>query len=120
MLVPYSMAKGKPTGKSFIVPINDGKQNQFVTLNNGVKVDFATVVYIGRTVSVEDVFKKIVDAGFVVLPSTDEMVDLLSSYIDLVSKLKIGDVVKVGFDEVGQLLLEKQRRPITNQKSRFP
>lgn len=112
------MIKGKSVGKSFVVPINDGEQNQFVALNNGSKVDFAMVVYVGRTISVEDIFKKIVDTGFAVLPSTDEMVGSLSNYIDLISKLKIGDVVKVGFDEVGRQQLEKQKRPKSDQRSR--
>ncbi|WP_224825197.1 hypothetical protein [Cognatishimia sp. MH4019] len=118
MLVPYSMAKGKSVGKSFVVPLSDGGQRSFVALSNGSKVEYATVVYVGRTISVEDLFKKIIDAGFAVLPNTDEMVKSLSSYIDLVSNLKIGDVVKVGFDEADQQRLEKQPRPQSAQKSR--
>ena len=118
MLVPYSITKGKPVGKSFVVPINDGKQNQLVALNNGSPVDFAMVVYVGSTVSVEDIFKKIVDAGFAVLPSTDEMTCSLSKFIDLVSKLKIGDVVRVGFDATGQPQFEKQQRQKNSQKCR--
>lgn len=117
MLVPYSMAKGKSVGKSFVLPINDGEQNHFIAVNNGSKVDFATVVYVGRTISVEDMFKKIVDAGFAVLPNTNEMVNSLSNYIDLVSHLKIGDVVKVGFDQAGEQQLEKQQKPKSAQKS---
>jgi len=118
MLVPYSMAKGKSVGKSFVVPISDGEQSSFVAVSNGSKVEYATVVYVGRTISVEDIFKKIVNAGFAVLPNTDEMTKSLSNYIDLVSKLKIGDIVKVGFDESDQLQLEKQPRPQSAQKSR--
>ncbi|WP_299150239.1 hypothetical protein [uncultured Tateyamaria sp.] len=119
MLVPYSMAQGKAVGKSFVVPINDGVQNRFVAVNNGSKVDFATVVFVGKTIFVEDIFKKIVDAGFTVLPSTDDMVNSLSSYIDLVSNMKVGDVVKVSFNEAGQQQIEKQQKPKPAQKSRY-
>lgn len=105
------MDKGEPIGKSFIVPINDGERNKFVSLSKGAAVDFAMVVFVGRTVSGEDVFKKVVDAGIPVLPSSHELLGMLTDYIASVAKLKIGDVVRLDFDEHGKSKFEKQSNP---------
>lgn len=118
MLVPFSMKKGSPVGKSFVVPIHDGDRPVFVSLSGLKPVEFGSVVYVGRDVSPEDVFAKIVETGAKVLPSVDGQMAMIRDYLDYLPTLKIGDVVKLGFGSDGTVRLEKQRKPKPNNGRR--
>ncbi len=48
MLVPFSLEKASPIGKSFVVPIHNGDNKVFVSLNSLKPVEFGAVVYVGR------------------------------------------------------------------------
>ncbi|EEE35174.1 hypothetical protein RKLH11_3981 [Rhodobacteraceae bacterium KLH11] len=118
MLVPFSMEKASPVGKSFVAPIHDDGKMVFVSLSTLKPIEFGAVVYVGRDVSVEDVFAKIVESGTKVLPSVDEQISVLQDYLDCLPKLKIGDVVRLGFDSDGSVQLEKQKKPKPNKGNR--
>ena len=118
LLIPYSMEKASPVGKSFIAPIYDGDRQVFVGLENLKPIEFAAVVYIGRDIAPEDLFAKIVNTGLKILPSVDGQMDMISDYFDSLSKLKIGDVVKLELDAEGSVHLVKQQKPKSNHGER--
>lgn len=118
MLVPFSMEKASPIGKSFVAPIHDDGRMVFVSLSTLKPVEFGAVVYVGRDVSVEDVFAKIVESGAKVLPSVDQQISVLQDYLDCLPKLKIGDVVRLGFDSDGSVQLAKHKKPKPNKVNR--
>jgi len=118
MLVPFSMEKASPVEKSFVVPIYDDGRMAFVSLSTLKPIEFAAVVYVGRNVSAEDVFAKIVETGARILPSVDEQLSVIRDYLNCLPNLKIGDVVKLGFDSDGSVRLDKQQKPKPNKGNR--
>ncbi len=118
MLVPFSLEKASPIGKSFVVPIHNGDNKVFVSLNSLKPVEFGAVVYVGRELSSEEVFAKIVESGAKILPSVDDQMSMIHDYLAQLPTLKIGDVAKLEFGPDGSVQLDRQQKLKTNSISR--
>lgn len=117
LLVPYSTEKASSVGKSFVAPVHTGDRGLFVSLASLKSIDFAAVVYVGRDVTPEDLFAKIVNAGLKILPTVDVQMGMIKEYFDHLSQLKVGDVVRVGFDSGDRIELIKQSKPNSSRKT---
>ena len=94
MLVAFDPTKPEKASSDFLVPVLDN--GEFVLFGTKSKrhVSLGMVVFVGREVSVNDVFARLVDSGRKV-PVVAETLDVLSSYLKQVSGLKIGQVVQI-------------------------
>lgn len=121
LLIPYSMDKAEPVGRSFIAPSHDGVRGSFVSLSNHKPVEFGMVCYLGKEVSPADFFARAMDSGMKILPSMDAYEKMIEAYFAAVQDLKVGDVVQLTWRRDGSVGLEKQSRPkVETSKSKLP
>ncbi len=117
MLVEYSYEAGLDKGlmegvrKNFIVPVFENGEAIFVTLPDLKRVTHGFVVFVGRKISVADLFEKLIHTGNKIIPSMDWQQNALDDYLAKVAKQKVGDVVGLDFDQAGLAQLEKQKIP---------
>jgi PDZ domain-containing secreted protein len=112
------MERNTPVGKSFVVPIHDGNRELYVSLATLKPVRHASVVYVGREITPRDLFAKIVESGSTILPSVDEQMAIIQEYFDQLSGLRIGDIVKIDYDENAKVVITKQQRPQSSRDTR--
>lgn len=97
MLVAFDPAKPKKASSDFLVPVLDN--GEFVLFGTKSKRNTALgmVVFVGREVTVNDVFARLVDSGRKI-PSVTETLEVISDYLRRVSGLKIGQFVQISGD----------------------
>ena len=97
MLVAFDPAKPEKTSSDFLVPILDNGEFVFFGTNSKRNVFLGMVVFVGREVTVNDAFARLVDSGRKI-PEVAETLDVVSNYLKKVSGLRIGQVVQISCD----------------------
>ena len=97
MLVAFDPAKPAKASSDFLVPVLDNGEFVFFGTKSKRTVTLGMVVFVGREVTMNDVFARLVDSGRKI-PAVAETLDVISNYLSQVSGLKIGQVVQVSGD----------------------
>lgn len=100
LLVPFDPKNPDWTPREFIIPQMMNGQTCLVGVNNGKAFGYGQVVYIGQPISEHDLFARLVDSG-AVIDDVDETLNRFRQYVECVSRLRIGNVVKLGAPECG-------------------
>lgn len=87
-----SNPKGREGG--FVVPIVESERIHFFDLKSKQFSEFAMMVFVGRQISANDLFAKLVDTGRHI-PNVDETMRILSRYVLSLSNHRIGNVVSI-------------------------
>jgi hypothetical protein len=97
MLVAFDPAKPEKASSDFLVPVaEEGKVVLFGTKSRRV-ISHGMVVFVGREITVNDVFARLVDSGRKI-PAVAEALDMISIYLGYVSVHKIGQIVQISED----------------------
>jgi hypothetical protein len=72
-----------------VVPTIDGERFFFLDLQSRRQSEFARMVFVGRGVSANDLFAKLVETGLQI-ESVDEIFDILSQFVDSLGSFRIG------------------------------
>jgi hypothetical protein len=94
MLVAFDPTKPEKASSDFLVPVLDNGEFVFFGTKSKRNVVLGMVVFVGREVTVHDVFARLVDSGRKI-HVVAETLDVLSGYLKQVSRLKIGQVVQI-------------------------
>ena len=94
MLVACDAAKPEKASSDFLVPVLEDGEFVFFGTKSKRNVALGMVVFVGRDVTVNGVFARLVDSGRKI-PAVTETLDVICSYLRQVSGLKIGQVVQV-------------------------
>lgn len=94
LLVSFDPAKPDGRRGGFVVPAIAGERAIFIDLQSRREAQFAMMVFVGREVSANDLFAKLVDAGRQI-ESVDETFEILSQYVDSLGSFRIGNVVSI-------------------------
>lgn len=86
----------RPDTKSsdFLVPVIEDGKPVFIGLKSKKVVQFGTVVFVGRELSANDVFARLVDTGRKIESVSKCLADL-ETYLQAVSSQRLGDVLVV-------------------------
>jgi len=94
LLVPFDAARPRSNAEGYLIPsIVDG-QYVLVELTKGRPHAYGLTVYVGRAVTENDLFARMVDSG-AKISSVDETLSRLRRYVEKVQSLHIGNVVRV-------------------------
>ncbi|PIE49679.1 MAG: hypothetical protein CSA39_01285 [Flavobacteriales bacterium] len=107
LLAPIDINNVEKKVQGFLYPnINTHKINNFINVKDCTKWDYGMVVYVGRDVTIEDFFTKIVDSG-VRISSVKKTTKLLKRYFNVLKEIKIGTIVRVTHDDENDFIFEK-------------
>ncbi len=94
MLVAFDPTKPDSQTTDFLIPWSRDNQRVFLGLKSGKESALGMMVFIGRSITENDLFAKLVDSG-AVIPDVDETLALLRSYVERLQSLKIGNVARI-------------------------
>ncbi len=105
LLVAFDPSKAQSQSSDFVVPVKAEGRTRFYGLKSGVVQSLGMMVYVGRSVTENDLFAKLVDTGAKV-ESVDETLAQLRQYIEALQDLRIGNVVRLQECNGGNVELE--------------
>lgn len=94
LLVAFDPAKPEARSNDFLIPWEQNGEQEFLGLKSGKQHALGMMIFLGRSVTENDLFAKLVDSGTFV-PDVDATLALLRSYIDQIKTMKIGNIVRL-------------------------
>jgi hypothetical protein len=92
ILVAFDPARPKAQSGDFAIPVSVDGAIRLVGLSSGKSLSQGMMVYLGREITVNDVFAKLVDSGRKI-PSVDQAVKVIGDYFAMLQEHKIGNIV---------------------------
>lgn len=102
----------KPTAKSsdFLCPVMEQGTPVFYGLKSKRVFTHGVVVFVGRTLTANDVFAKLVDSGRKI-ESVSQCLKDIESYLAALSERRLGDVFGIARQDAGLVLVATDLRP---------
>jgi hypothetical protein len=94
LLVSFDPSKPDWRGGGFVVPTIDGERFFFLDLQCRRQSEFALMVFVGREISANDLFARLVETGLQI-ESVHETFGILSQFVDSLRSFRIGNVVSI-------------------------
>ena len=94
LLVAFDPKRPQVESSDFLVPAWEEETPCLLGLKSGKLHDYGLVVFLGRDVTVNDLFAKLVDTGREV-ENVDRIVAELGAYLGMVKERRIGEVLSV-------------------------
>lgn len=116
ILAPFDMNKPDKIYKGILYPNVDAKQfDSFLNISTGEKWELGMVVFVGREITQNDLFAKIVDSGKKV-KSVVELLQVIENYLEKLNNFKIGDIVGIKHGNNKFELIKISKPPINVDK----
>lgn len=108
LLVAFDPARTNAAAGDFVVPVLDADSASFFGLRSKKSSTLSVLVYIGKEVTVNDLFAKLVDTGRKI-PDVDQAVNILTAYMAQLEGHKIGNVmaIEAAAEAPGGFILKK-------------
>ncbi len=122
MPVSVSHGKFKSKSKEFIIPFTGGDREGFVGIESGKAAQYGLITYIGKDVTVNDIFAKLVDSGQKI-SNVEASIALFSDFIEQIQQFKVGNIIGISYSKegIGFKLVKEANRPSKKQKeSKLP
>jgi hypothetical protein len=120
LLVRFNPKAPDKASSDFVVPVQDGEESVFFGLKSRRASKTGVMVYVGREVSVNDLFARLVDSGRRI-ENVHKTLDVLQDYIQMLQHFRIGNVITIEVDTVSGFRLQKLHDiPPRNYKKRLP
>jgi hypothetical protein len=100
LLVAFNPSEPDEKSSDFLVPVLDEKSPHLLGLKSNMPVALGLMVYLGREITVNDLFAKLVDTGRK-LPDVDSTLKYLEAYLKKLQDYKIGNVLTVDTSAIG-------------------
>lgn len=94
LLVAYEPSKPHPASGNFVVPISDSTGLFFLGLKNTKRYEQGQMVYVGKTITVNNVFAKLVDSGRTI-ESVEYTMKALEAYLRMLQDYRIGNILRI-------------------------
>jgi hypothetical protein len=94
LLVAFDPVKPDSESSEFIIPWNREGQPVLLGLKSNKECTYGLMVFVGRAVSENDLFAKLVDTG-IFIENVENTLACLRSYVMQLQSLKIGNVVQI-------------------------
>ena len=117
--LPVSVSYGDVEAKSneFVIPAMDTGFSGFRGLKSGRLYTYGALSFLGKEITVNDVFARLVDSGQRI-DNVDAMLRMLDAYLEAVQDYRIGNVLTVepSSDRCGFKLTKVAQRPNSGKK----
>jgi len=117
--MPSSLTKdGQPSRKSeFVIPLPAPDANSFVGLRTGKKHKLAVISYIGKSITVDDILKKIPNFK----GNRNKLIGCLDQFIVDLQKFKVGNVISISYSGEGDFTINLEAtRPKQENRQQLP
>ena len=94
MLAAFDLTQADPRPGEFVIPSCSEGGWLFQGLRSGTEYRYALTVFVGRLVTENDLFAKLIDTG-AKIPTVAGTLGMFKQYLDVISKLKVGNVVQM-------------------------
>lgn len=94
LLVAFDPTKPEAQSSDFLVPWKSEGRPVFLGLKSRKHFGHGMMVFVGRAISENDLFARLVDSG-TFIENVEETLACLRSYVTQLQSLKIGNVVRV-------------------------
>lgn len=94
MLVAFDPAKPDAQTSDFLIPWNRDGQRVLLGLKSGKESALGLMVFVGRSITENDLFAKVVDSG-AIIANVGATLELFRSYLEGLQALKIGNVARI-------------------------
>jgi hypothetical protein len=94
LLVAFDPVRPESQSSDFLIPLKSEGQRTFRGLKSGKESALGLMVFVGRSVTENDLLAQLVDSG-AVIANVDDTLDLLRTYLDRLQSLKIGNVARI-------------------------
>jgi hypothetical protein len=92
LLVSYDPSESERSSSDFLAPIKDSTGLFFLGLRSKRRRDKGQVVYVGKELTANDIFAKLVDSGCKI-ENVDNTLNVLETYLRLLQEFKIGNIL---------------------------
>ena len=108
LLVAFDPSRADIATSDFVVPILGPEGVEFFGLRSRKAAKLGRMVYVGREVTVNDLFAKLVDTGRKI-PDVEQTLDMLTALVSRLAEYKIGNVLSIesATDEPGGFRLKR-------------
>lgn len=94
LLVAFDPSDSGGGAGDFVVPVPETGRVSFVGLRSRRLSVYGRMVYVGKDITVNDLFARLVDSGRKI-PSVEQTVRMLQDYVVSLQQHKIGNIVSV-------------------------
>ena len=94
LLVAFDPSEAAAAAGDFVVPVPEANTVAFFGLRSRKASTLGVMVYVGKEVTVNDLFAKLVDTGRKI-PNVDLTVSMLADFVSRLDEHKIGNVVAI-------------------------
>jgi len=94
LLVAFDMSNPNAKSSDFLVPVVDEGSPQFIGVKSRKSADLGMMVYVGRDVTMNDLFAKLVDTGRKIA-SVDGTDKGIETYLRMLQDHKIGNILSI-------------------------
>lgn len=94
LLVTFDPLRAGAAAGDFVVPVVEADAATFWGLRSKKSSELSVMVYVGRAVTVNDLFARLVDTGSKI-PDVQQTLSLLTDYITRLQDHKIGNVMAI-------------------------
>jgi hypothetical protein len=103
LLVPFVPSDPEKRSADFLIPVRapDGTGYRFSGLTTGRPAMYGMMVFLGRSVSTNDLFAKLVDSG-TKIDDVQVTIATISMYLDAIQAFKIGNIVAISDSVIGK------------------
>lgn len=121
LLVAFDPSNPNAESSDFLVPVVDEGSPQLIGVKGRKPADLGMMVYVGRDVTMNDLFAKLVETGRKIV-SVDGTIKGIEAYLRMLQDHKIGNIlsVKASSTEACGFQLEKVANSPGGAKSKLP
>jgi len=94
LLVTFNPSNPDAGAGDFVVPVSEDGRVFFIGMRSKKRSELGRMVYVGKDVTVNDLFAKLVDSGRKV-PSVEQTVKMLTDYVVMLQEHKVGNIISV-------------------------
>lgn len=100
LLVAFDYEKPEEASSDFLVPLQTEEQTSLYGLMSGREHEYGLMVYLGRSITENDLFAKLVDSK-ANIESAEDTLAALKRYVERLQSLRIGNVARLQRTAVG-------------------
>jgi hypothetical protein len=100
LVTAFDPARPEAQSSDFVIPWQSGERYVFRGLKSGKVHAFGIAVYVGRSVSGNDLFARLVDSG-TIIADVDKTLSNLNTFLEQIKLFKVGNVLAISLPEDG-------------------
>ncbi|MBF0234384.1 MAG: hypothetical protein HQK65_15295 [Desulfamplus sp.] len=120
--MPVSISYGSFKAKlnEFLIPFTGEKQDGFRGLQSGLSSQYGSISFIGKEITANDVFAKLVDSGQKI-DNVEAVITAITDFLGQLQQFKVGNIISIYYSDDGNgFKLEKEANRPPQKKRRLP